>query len=106
MDQVMEGPRQVVSRWHQAGTMGNDAVSVVVGVAAEGNVEASLQAYQALHGIGGGRIHSDAPIPVHGHKAECRIDLLADDREIESVALGDGRPVVHTGAAEWIHAHA
>ncbi len=45
-------------------------------------------------------------IPVETHERKPRIDLFADEGEIELVLLGDTPPVVHARAAERIHAHA
>ena len=56
---------------------------VMVGVAGEGDVVFFLEADQALHGIGRGRIHADAAVPVQGHETEGRIDLLADHGEVD-----------------------
>ncbi len=79
-------------------------MAVVVGVAGKRDVERSLHVEQAPHRIRRGRIHADLPVPVDGHEAEGRIDLLADDLQVEPVVLGDARPVVDAGAAERVHA--
>ena len=78
----------------------------MVGVAGEGDLESILQADQALHRIGRGRVHADLAVPIHRHETEGRIDGLVDDREVQPVALGDRPPVVDAGAAERIHAQA
>ena len=91
---------------HQALARRDDAVAIVVGVAGEGDVVLVLHADQPPHGVGRGRIHADAAVPVERHEAERRIDLLADHGEIDAVALGDARPVMHAGAAQRIDAHA
>ena len=66
----------------------------------------SFRSDQPLHRVRRRRIHADAAVPVERHEAEGRIDLVADDRQVEPVALGDARPVVHAGAAQRIDAHA
>ena len=40
------------------------------------------------------------------HETKGRIDFVADNGQIELVALCDARPVVHTGAAQRIDADA
>ena len=42
----------------------------------------------------------------HRHESKRGIDLVADHREIQPVALGDRRPVPGAGAAERIHPQA
>src|SRR3546814_5125926 len=70
------------------------------------DVEAILHPDQSLHRMRRGRVHADPAVPVQGHEREPGIDLLADHVEIQRIALGDARPVVHAGAAERIDAHA
>src|ERR1019366_1614953 len=82
----------------------HDAVAVVVGVAGECDVVAVLQIDQPLHRVCRGRVHADAAVPVQAHEGEGRIDLLADNGEVEPVTLDDPRPVVHAGAAQRIDA--
>ena len=65
----------------------------------------SLMREQPLHRVRRRRVHADLAVPVERHEAEGRVDLLADDGEVDAVALGDARPVVHAGAAERIDAH-
>ena len=48
----MDGYSQVVIGVHQAGAWGDDAVAIVVGIVAEGDVEAIFQANETGHGIG------------------------------------------------------
>ena len=55
---------QVVIRRQQARAARDDAMPVVIGVAGEGDVEAVLQADQALHGVRRGGIHADLAVPV------------------------------------------
>ena len=52
------------------------------------------------------RIHADLPIPVHGHEPERGIHRLVYHREVQLVVLGNGSPVMDTGAAERIDTHA
>ena len=79
-------------------------MTVVVRVASEGDVVAIFQTDQALHRVSRRWIHADLAVPVHGHEAEGRVHVLADDREVNSVALSDWCPIMHTGAAERIDA--
>src|SRR3546814_2656583 len=78
----------------------------MIGVAGEGDVEAVLHSDQPLHRMRRGRVHADLPVPVQGHEGKRRVDLVADHVEIERIAFGNARPVVHAGAAERIDAHA
>ena len=92
--------------WKQSRAPRDNPVPVMVRVAAEGNLEAILQADQRLHRIGRGWIHADLAVPVDRHETEGRVDGLVHDREVQPVALGNRRPVVHPGAAERIHPQA
>jgi hypothetical protein len=65
-----------------------------------------LHADQALHRVRRGGIHADLAVPVERHEAKGRIDLLADDVEVQPILLGDPRPVMHAGAAQRIDAEA
>ena len=105
-EQIVDGHRQIVIRRHQAAAGGDDAVAVVVGIAGEGHVELVLQADEPLHGIRGGGVHADLPIPIESHETEGGIYRVIDHREIEPVGFRDARPVVHSGAAQRVHAHA
>ena len=64
LKQVVDRHREVVVRRQQAGAARDDAMAVVIGVAGEGDVEAILQADQALHGVRRRRIHADLAVPV------------------------------------------
>ena len=79
---------------------------VMVGVAGESDVIFVLQPDQPSHRVGRGRVHANAAVPVQGHESESRIDLLAHHREVDPVAFGNPRPIVHAGAAQRIHPHA
>ena len=105
-EQVVDRDGQEVVGRHQAGRGRHDAVPVVVGVAGKGDVVLVLEPDQPPHGVRRGRIHADAAVPVERHEAEPRVDLFADHGEIDAVALGDARPVVHAGAAQRVDAHA
>ena len=91
-EQVMDGDGEIVIGRQQSRAPGDDPVPVVVGVARDRDVEAILQTDQPLHRVGRRRIHPDAPVPIHRHEPERRIDGLADDREVQAVALGDRAP--------------
>ena len=83
---------------------GDDPVTIVVGVAGDGDVELVLEGDQSLHGVGRRRVHPDLAIPVHRHEAERLVYDVAHDRQIEMIALGNGRPVVDAGPAERVDA--
>ena len=103
LEQVIDQHRQVMIGLHQTIAAGHDAVAVMVGIAGERDVVLFLQADQSPHGIRRRRIHADLAVPVHGHKAKLRIDLLVDHGKVELVAFGNRRPVMHTGAAQRVH---
>ena len=105
-EQVVDGDREIMIGRQQSRAPGDDPVPVVIGVARDGEVEAILQTDQPLHRVGRRRVHPDAPVPVHRHEPERRIDGLADDRQVQAVALGDRGPVVDAGPAERIDAQA
>ena len=89
-------------RGQEAGAFRDDTVAVMVGVAGETDVEAIPQGDEPLHGVRRRRIHADLPVPIDAHEAEGGIDLAADDRQVEPIALGDRAPVVYAGAAERV----
>ena len=62
---------------------------IMVGIAGEGDVEAILETDQALHCVGRGWIHADLAVPIDRHEPKGRIDDLIDDREIQTVTLGN-----------------
>src|ERR1700726_2036369 len=78
----------------------------MIGVTGEGDIVAVLETDQAPHRVSRRWIHANAAVPVQGHEAERRVDLLADHGQIEPVALGDPGPVMNAGTAQWINAHA
>src|SRR3546814_10328637 len=49
--QIIGQHRQIVIRRQQTGTLGDDAVAIVISVAAKGDIEAVFQGNQALHGV-------------------------------------------------------
>ena len=49
---------------HQTCAPGDDAVTVVVGIAGERDVEAVLESDQPLHRVRRGRVHADLAVPV------------------------------------------
>ena len=83
--------------------MADDAVSIGVGIAGAGDVEARLQTDLARHGIGGGGVHADLPIPVLGHKPEGRVNGAVHHFEVEAIALADVLPVGDEGGiiGQW-----
>src|SRR5258706_265348 len=78
-EQVIDRNAEEVIGGHQADARRDDAVAVVVGVAAEGDVIAVLERDQALHREARRRVHADLAVPVDGHEPEGGVDLLADD---------------------------
>ena len=89
---------------HQAAVARDDAVAVVVGVVAKGDVEAVLELDQPGHGLGRGAVHADLAVAIDAHEAKRRVDALAHQRHVEAVALGDGAPEVDAGTAHGIDA--
>ena len=45
-------------------------------------------------------------VPIDRHEPEGRIDDFVHNREIQTIALGNRAPIVNSGAAKRIHAHA
>src|ERR1700761_2633160 len=78
---------------------------VMIGVAGKGNVVLGLQTDQALHGVRRRGIQADLAVPVHSHESELRIDVLADNGQVDLVTLRNSTPIVHTGTTERIDAH-
>ncbi len=101
---MLDRHAEVMIRRHQSHAARDDAVPVMIGVAGKCDVEPLLQPHESLHRVGGRGIHADAAVPVQSHEAERGIDFVTDDREVQPVALGDRRPVVHPGAPERIYA--
>ena len=81
-------------------------MTVMVRVAREPDIKSILERDQPLHRMDRRGIHPDAAVPINSHERKGRIDVIADDRQIDSIALGDSRPVVHAGAAERIDTEA
>ena len=86
----------------QANAAGDDAMTVMIGVAGEGDVEAVLERDQAGHGVRRRAIHADAAIPVDGHEAERGVHLFVDDVERQLVVLGDAWPVINARATQRV----
>ncbi len=80
-------------------------MSVMIGIASKGDVESILDAKQPLHRIDGGRVHPDLAIPIHRHEAKRGVDLIADDRQVQTITLGNSSPVMHAGTPQWVNAH-
>ena len=98
----MNADGQVVIRGQQTGALGDDAVTVVVGIGGDGDVEFILEADEPLHGVRRRGIHADSAVPVDGHESECGIDRFIDDGQIQAVPFGDHRPIINTRAAERV----
>ena len=88
LEEVRDGDRQVMVGVQQPGAPGHHAVAVVVGVAGPGDVEATLEPDQPLHGVGRRAVHADPAVPVDGHEAEGGVHLAADHRQRQ---LGSAR---------------
>ena len=101
-EEIGDRSREIVVRSQEPRTPGHHAVSIVVRVARPRDVETVLESDQPLHRVGGGRIHADLPVPIHGHEAEGRIHLVAHHAQRNPPAFRDHLPVAHTGAAQWI----
>ena len=96
--------RQKMVRIHQAVGTGDDAVAVGVGIVGKGDIELLAHADQLRHRVRRGAIHPDLAVPVERHEAEGRIDLVADQRRVQAIALDDRLPVAHRRAAQGIDA--
>ena len=68
LEQVPDGGRQVMVGVHQPHAAGDDAVPVVVGVIAKGDVKLVFELDQAGHGVGRGAVHADLAIMIQGHE--------------------------------------
>src|SRR4029453_1429625 len=84
----------------QAGPARDDAVGGGGGVVGEGHVEAVAQVDKPGHGVLGGGVHADLPVPVHGHEPEGGVDGLVDHLQIQAVGVGGGAPVADRGPRE------
>src|SRR5690606_15787097 len=100
--QVADRRGEVVVGVHQPGIRGDDAVAVGVGVVAGGDVEAVALPDEGRHGVRGGAVHPDLPVPVQRHEAPGGVGQRIDDRQVEAVLLGDPAPVGHRRAAERV----
>ena len=88
----------------QAAALGDDAVAVVVGIAGKCNVELVFQPDESLHGVRRGGIHANLAVPIHGHESKRWIDRFVHDGQIETVLLGDQRPIIDARASERVDA--
>ena len=104
IEQIGNRGGQIMIGLHQAARRSDDAVTVGVGVVADREVEAVAQADQARHCIGRRAIHPDLSVPVGGHEAECRVDLVLDDFSVEVVPVDDLAPIAHARAAQRVDA--
>ena len=106
LEQVKNRHRKIVVGRQQACAFCDDPVPVVIGIAGKGDVEAVLEADQALHGPGRGRVHADLSVPIDGHETERGINHGVHHRQIQAVALGNCGPVMDACTTEGIDAHA
>ena len=106
LEQIIDRHREIVIRQHEARAARHDAVAVVVGIAREGDVVLVFQSDQTLHRVGRRGIHANAPSQSARHEPKRGVDIGLEDGQIESIVLGDARPIVHACAAERIDAHA
>src|SRR5262245_26797824 len=79
-----------------------DAVTISVRVAGKSYVESVFEIDHSCHRINRRRIHPDLAVPIDRHEAKGRIDGVIHNLQIESVAVTDGIPVSHAGAAQRI----
>src|SRR5437773_10999853 len=77
-----------------------NSVPIGIGVAGERYVESLLEANHTCHRIHRRRVHADLAVPIDGHEAEGWIDDVVHDLHVESVAVADGVPISHAGAAQ------
>ena len=103
-EEIVDRDGEIVVRVQQPGGLGDDAVAVVVGIVAEGDVKVVLEVDQAGHGVGRGAVHAHLAIVVDGHEAEGVVNGVVADGEIESIFFGDRLPVAHARAAHGIGA--
>lgn len=103
-EEVIDGYGEVVVGVEESGGAGDDAVAVVIGVVAEGDVEFILKADEACHGVWGRAVHADLAVLVDTHEAESLVGMVVDDSEFELVFFGDARPEGEAGAAEGVGA--
>src|SRR4029450_1437668 len=82
----------------------HDSVPIGIGIAGKGYVESLLEVDHACHRIHRRRVHPDLAVPIDCHEAESTSDDVVHDLQIESVAVANGIPVSHAGAAQRIHA--
>ncbi len=81
-------------------------MAVVIRVAGEGYVKAFFEADQTLHGVAGGRVHADLAVPIDAHETERGVDFGVDHVEVQTVVLGNCRPVAHPCSAQRIDTQA
>ena len=62
----------------------------------------SFSPMSLLHGVRRGGIHANFAVPIHGHESKCGIDGFVHDRQIETVPLGNQRPIIDARAAERV----
>src|SRR5580700_9095717 len=87
----------------QTAGFGHDAVAVMISIAGERNIEFIFQCDESLHRVRRGRIHANLSIPIDAHKTKCGIYGFVDDRQIESILLGDARPIIDACSPERIY---
>src|SRR5207244_4167897 len=78
--QVVNAGGQIVVRWQQPAPLGNNSVTVVVGVAGKCDVELVFPSDQPLHRIRRGRVHANLAVPVHAHESKGWIDRFVYNR--------------------------
>ena len=104
LEQVIDGHGEVIVRRQQTTGRRDDAVAVVIRVAGESHVETLFQTDQTLHRMARRWVHANLTIPVDGHETESRIDLFVDHFQIQTIVLGNRRPIAHPCSAQRIHA--
>src|SRR2546428_6791455 len=101
-EQIVHANRQIIVGTQESGALGDDAVPVMVGIAGESHVELIFESDQAAHGIRRRGIHADAAVPVEGHGTESRVDTLVYHSQVQTIALGNGMPVMDACAAQRV----
>ena len=87
----------------QSVVFGDDPVPVMVSVAGERQIKTILHPDQPLHRVGRRRVHANLAIPIHRHEPEGGVNRFIHYRQVQTMLLGDSRPVMNAGAAQRIN---
>ncbi len=95
LEQIVDRNRQIVVWIHQT-RRGHDAVTVIIGIVAERQIELVAVSQQACHCAFGRTVHAHNAIFIQMHKAEGLIDCIVYQRQIQLVMLSNTLPVSNT----------